>query len=136
MLTISVKFGEPLAQIPEFIHRAFQYLEEYGLEEEGLFRLPGSTTEVHYNFLTNHQINQLKDMLENGSTIDMSACKYIHSVCSLIKLYIRELPVPLCTYDCYDMFLACATVPVPDLKKELLRKVLKYIPVNNFEYVN
>jgi len=30
-----------------------------------------------------------------------------HTACSLIKLYFRELPEPLLTFDLYEAFLAC-----------------------------
>ena len=55
----------------------------------------------------------------------------VHSVSSLLKLYFRELPDPLCTYKLYEDFLAAAKVP-EDLRLSAMRKVVMTLPKDNF----
>ena len=57
----------------------------------------------------------------------------VHSVSSLLKLYFRELPDPLCTYKLYDQFLAAAKLP-EDLRLSAMRKVVKNLPKDHFRY--
>ena len=39
---------------------------------------------------------------------DLSVIQDIHSVSSLLKMYFRELPNPICTYHLYDKFVHAA----------------------------
>ncbi len=55
----------------------------------------------------------------------------VHSVSSLLKLYFRELPDPLCTYKLYDDFLKAAKVP-EDLRLSAMRQVIRALPQENF----
>jgi hypothetical protein len=50
----------------------------------------------------------MKETLQSGEMVDFTIVNhvYIHNICSLLKVYLRELPVPVCTYDLYDMFIA------------------------------
>lgn len=66
------------------------------MEEEGLFRLNGAFG----------QINAMKDAFDSGKVPDLEEAQDSHVVGSLLKLYLRELPEPLCTYDLYDGFVA------------------------------
>ena len=56
-----------------------------------------------------------------------------HSVSSLLKLYFRELPDPLCTYKLYEEFLSAAKVP-EDLRLSAMRKVVKCLPNEHLRY--
>ena len=55
----------------------------------------------------------------------------VHSVSSLLKLYFRELPDPLCTYQAYEDFLEAAKLP-EDLRLSATRQVLSTLPKENF----
>ena len=55
----------------------------------------------------------------------------VHSVSSLLKLYFRELPDPLCTYKAYEDFLEAAKLP-EDLRLSATRQVLSTLPKENF----
>jgi hypothetical protein len=39
-----------------------------------------------------------------GDNVDFNEFKYndIHIICSLLKLYLRQLPIPLITFDVYN----------------------------------
>ena len=42
------------------------------------------------------------------ASADLQACIDIHAVTGALKLYLRELPVPLITFDAYDLTLIAA----------------------------
>lgn len=103
-----------------------------GLNEEGLFRKPGNNTEIQ----------ELKKQMLSGAKVDMNKLKNIHTLASLLKLYFRDLPDPLLTYDCFDMF--CSVHAMPDVnvatedtkvastaKLEALKNVISYLPGTN-----
>jgi hypothetical protein len=56
----------------------------------------------------------------------------VHSISSLVKLYFRELPEPLCTYDLYQKFLSSAKMPL-ELKLAAVREVVSQMPVQHYK---
>ena len=58
----------------------------------------------------------------------------VHSVSSLLKLYFRELPDPLCTYKLYEGFLEAARAP-EDLRLSAMRQVVKALSKEHFRYL-
>jgi hypothetical protein len=55
----------------------------------------------------------------------------VHSISSLLKLYFRELPEPLCTYDLYHKFLDSAKMPL-ELKLGAVREVVSEMPKEHY----
>lgn len=58
----------------------------------GIFRLPGQTSRVQ----------ALKDQYDQGSQKDIPQSEDVHTVASLMKLYIRELPEPVIPHSLFD----------------------------------
>jgi len=87
----TVVFGVPLDQVkkinnvPNVLEETIQYLEQKGLDEEGILRLAGGANEI----------KQLKSVYDSGQTPDFAKCSDIQSVAGVMKLYLRELPRPL-----------------------------------------
>ena len=50
-------------------------------------------------------MNRFKDMIDNNSSIDVLNKADIYVVCSLLKQFLRELPMPVITYDAYQAFI-------------------------------
>ena len=65
-----------------------------GLHEVGIFRLPGQAS----------RIQALKELYDSGSQEDFSATEDVHTVASLFKLYLRELPEPVVPFVFYESF--------------------------------
>jgi len=95
-----VYFGRPLEEsynkaLTQFqIHPVLlciQYLEKH-LEEEGIFRIPGS----------NHIIQTWKISLDRGEEVDFTNCQNPHDVASFLKTYLRELPDGLISVNYYE----------------------------------
>ena len=55
----------------------------------------------------------------------------VHSVSSLLKMYFRELPNPLCTYYLYDKFVEAARSPENE-RLVLMREVVQLLPPPNY----
>lgn len=64
------------------------------LESEGIYRVSGFSD----------AIDELKCSFDRGDIVDFNEFKYndIHIICSLLKLYLRQLPIPLITFDIYN----------------------------------
>lgn len=65
-----------------------------GLHEVGIFRLPGQAS----------RIQALKDLYDSGSQEDFASTEDVHTVASLLKLYLRELPQPVVPFVLYDSY--------------------------------
>ncbi|KAK3736407.1 hypothetical protein QZH41_017912, partial [Actinostola sp. cb2023] len=83
--------------VPIIMDTCIGKIRQDGLEEEGLFRLPG-------NMKT---ISELKAGFNKGENPDINDSE-IHTVASLLKMYLRELPEPLIPYDFFEVFLTSA----------------------------
>ena len=84
-------------EIPLVLEWSSSFIERQGIVE-GIYRLPGLMTNV----------NKLKACFNNYRLPDEDdnfLFQDVHSVASLLKLYFRELPDPLLTYDLYDDFI-------------------------------
>ena len=57
----------------------------------------------------------------------------VHSVSSLLKMYFRELPNPLCTYYLYDQFVEAARAPENE-RLVMMRDVVQQLPPPNYRY--
>eukprot|EP01112_Ceratiomyxa_fruticulosa_P001401 TRINITY_DN1147_c0_g1_i8.p1 TRINITY_DN1147_c0_g1~~TRINITY_DN1147_c0_g1_i8.p1 ORF type:complete len:502 (+),score=93.18 TRINITY_DN1147_c0_g1_i8:195-1700(+) len=98
-------FGVPLEEVmsrpenagvtvPPIIDRSIEYLRARALNQEGLFRISGS----------NSLLKELKRNFDDGEEVDLSTVEDPHVVAGLVKMYLRELPVPLLPYDFYQRF--------------------------------
>ncbi|KAL6050144.1 Protein fam13b [Balamuthia mandrillaris] len=110
----------PDFQIPPFVEKACLHIEEVLLDEEGIFRKSAPTEETkHY-----------RNLLADGEQVELW---YLESevVCDLLKLYLRELPDPLLTFELYDCFLAqCQCAKQANAKLDL-RKSIQLLPAVN-----
>ncbi|KAK3556425.1 hypothetical protein QTP70_008341 [Hemibagrus guttatus] len=76
--------GQP---IPLVVESCIRYINLYGLQQQGIFRVPGSQVEV----------NDIKNSFERGEDplIDDQSDHDINSVAGVLKLYFRGLENPL-----------------------------------------
>ncbi|XP_041065759.1 rho GTPase-activating protein 25-like [Carcharodon carcharias] len=89
------KFGKH--PVPMIVEQCADFIRQHGLNEEGIFRLPGQ----------DNQVKELRDAFDSGERPTFDRDTDVHTVASLFKLYLRELPEPVIPWSQYDNFLAC-----------------------------
>ncbi|XP_054456488.1 rho GTPase-activating protein 22 isoform X3 [Anoplopoma fimbria] len=114
----------PQRLVPVLVEQCVCFIREHGLQEEGLFRAPGQT---------NH-VRELQDAFDRGEKPVFDSSTDVHTVASLLKLYIRELPEPIIPFSKYTQFLSCAQLLTKDKAtgKVELGKQVKSLPQVNY----
>ncbi|XP_025053081.1 rho GTPase-activating protein 24 isoform X2 [Alligator sinensis] len=105
------RYGNRLA--PMLVEQCVDFIRLQGLKEEGLFRLPGQA----------NLVKELQDAFDCGEKPSFDSNTDVHTVASLLKLYLRELPEPVIPYAKHEDFLSCA---------KLLSKEEEMHPANNY----
>ncbi|KFZ67073.1 Rho GTPase-activating protein 24, partial [Podiceps cristatus] len=116
------RYGNRLA--PMLVEQCVDFIRQRGLKEEGLFRLPGQA----------NLVKELQDAFDCGEKPSFDSNTDVHTVASLLKLYLRELPEPVIPYAKYEDFLSCAKVLSKEEEtglKELVKQV-KSLPAVNY----
>ncbi|KAL4641071.1 rho GTPase-activating protein 22 isoform X2 [Arapaima gigas] len=111
-------------RVPRLVEQCVDFIQDQGLREEGLFRLPGQA----------NLVKELQDAFDCGDKPLFDSNTDVHTVASLLKLYLRELPEPVVPFDKYQDFLTCAQLLAKDEDtgtQELARQV-KTLPQANF----
>ncbi|CAB1338026.1 unnamed protein product [Coregonus sp. 'balchen'] len=115
------KFGHRLA--PLLVEQCVDFIREQGLDEEGLFRMPGQA----------NLVKDLQEAFDCGDKPLFDSNTDIHTVASLLKLYLRELPEPVVPFSKYEDFLSCAQLLAKDAEvgvQELGKQVSNLPPAN------
>ncbi|XP_028599483.2 rho GTPase-activating protein 24 isoform X1 [Podarcis muralis] len=115
------RYGNHLA--PMLVEQCVDFIRLRGLKEEGLFRLPGQA----------NLVKELQDAFDCGEKPLFDRNTDVHTVASLLKLYLRELPEPVIPYAKYEDFLACAKLLSKEEEtglNELVKQVKSLPPVN------
>jgi len=111
--------------VPRVVTLCSALVEERGIVE-GIYRLAGITSNVQ----------ALRRAFDDARFPDLLSSqlvmKDIHSVSSLLKMYFRELPDPVCTFSLYDRFVSAVQSTDEDDERSCeLRKVLGCLPRPN-----
>ncbi|XP_026164442.1 rho GTPase-activating protein 22 isoform X2 [Mastacembelus armatus] len=114
----------PQRLVPVLVEQCACFIREHGLKEEGLFRAPGQT---------NH-VRELQGAFDRGEKPVFDSTTDVHTVASLLKLYIRELPEPIIPFSKYTQFLSCASLLTKDKEMGIteLGKQVKSLPQVNY----
>ncbi|XP_066892092.1 rho GTPase-activating protein 24 isoform X3 [Kogia breviceps] len=116
------RYGHRLA--PMLVEQCVDFIRQRGLKEEGLFRLPGQA----------NLVKELQDAFDCGEKPSFDSNTDVHTVASLLKLYLRELPEPVIPYAKYEDFLSCAKLLSKEEEAGVkgLAKQVKSLPVVNY----
>eukprot|EP00211_Chloroparvula_japonica_P003773 CAMPEP_0119139102 /NCGR_PEP_ID=MMETSP1310-20130426/26889_1 /TAXON_ID=464262 /ORGANISM="Genus nov. species nov., Strain RCC2339" /LENGTH=703 /DNA_ID=CAMNT_0007130361 /DNA_START=62 /DNA_END=2173 /DNA_ORIENTATION=+ len=107
-------------EVPSIARKTFKYLANH-MKVEGLFRLSGSSSEVaayKEAFTVGENVNFDQDATDP------------HTIASLFKMWLRELPEPLLTYELYEAFVEMDSLSDDD-KMETLPVLLDKLPETN-----
>uniref|UniRef100_A0A667YE18 Rho GTPase activating protein 22 n=1 Tax=Myripristis murdjan TaxID=586833 RepID=A0A667YE18_9TELE len=116
------KFGPRLA--PLLVEQCVDFIRERGLDEEGLFRMPGQA----------NLVKELQEAFDCGDKPLFDSNTDVHTVASLLKLYLRELPEPVIPFSKYEDFLTCAQLLAKDEEEGVqeLGKQVSTLPLANY----
>ncbi|XP_011895053.1 PREDICTED: rho GTPase-activating protein 25 isoform X1 [Cercocebus atys] len=120
------KFGPHL--VPILVEKCAEFILEHGRNEEGIFRLPGQ----------DNLVKQLRDAFDAGERPSFDRDTDVHTVASLLKLYLRDLPEPVVPWSQYEGFLLCGQLTNADEAKaqQELMKQLSILPRDNYSLLS
>ncbi|XP_058715178.1 rho GTPase-activating protein 25 isoform X2 [Poecile atricapillus] len=120
------RFGQLL--VPILVQKSAEFILEHGVAEEGIFRLPGQDSLVR----------RLRDAFDAGERPSFPRDTDVHTVASLFKLYLRELPEPVVPWLQYEDFLLCGKLLEADETKgqQELLKQLSLLPRDNYNLLS
>ncbi|MBZ3884167.1 Rho GTPase-activating protein 25 [Sciurus carolinensis] len=120
------KFGPHL--VPILVEKCAEFILEHGVNEEGIFRLPGQ----------DNLVKQLRDAFDAGERPSFDRDTDVHTVASLLKLYLRDLPEPVVPWSQYEGFLLCGQLMNADEAKaqQELMKQLSSLPRDNYSLLS
>ncbi|CAF98282.1 unnamed protein product, partial [Tetraodon nigroviridis] len=106
--------------IPRVVESCIRYINLYGLQHQGIFRVSGSQLEV----------NDIKNSFERGNDplTDDESNHDINSVAGVLKLYFRGLENPLFPKERFNDLLACIRIENLYDRALYIRKILLTIP--------
>ena len=110
--------------MPQIVSVCCNFIEARGLVD-GVYRLSGISSNIQ-RLKKTFDDDKIPDLFK-----DRQVLQDIHSVSSLVKLYFRELPSPVCTFHLYDQFVA-AVKATEDLRLLKLKEVIAQLPDANY----
>uniref|UniRef100_A0A8C9RRR5 Chimaerin n=1 Tax=Scleropages formosus TaxID=113540 RepID=A0A8C9RRR5_SCLFO len=113
-------------QRPMVVDMCIREIERRGLQSEGLYRVSGFT----------EHIEDVKLAFDrDGDKADISEDVYpdINIIAGALKLYLRDLPIPVITYDLYSKFIQGAKISNPDARLEAIHDGLLMLPPAHYE---
>uniref|UniRef100_A0A3B4YVT9 Chimerin 1 n=1 Tax=Stegastes partitus TaxID=144197 RepID=A0A3B4YVT9_9TELE len=97
-----------------------------GLKSEGLYRISGFSDSVE-------EVKMGFDKDGENTDISVNAYEDINIIAGALKLYLRDLPVPVISYDAYPRFIEAAKLTDPEKKLEAFREALALLPPSHSE---
>uniref|UniRef100_A0A8C2I277 Rho GTPase activating protein 4b n=1 Tax=Cyprinus carpio TaxID=7962 RepID=A0A8C2I277_CYPCA len=105
-------------QIPLVVESCIRFINLHGLHHEGIFRVPGSQTEV----------NHIRDAFETGEDPLTDSESDIDSVAGVLKLYFRGLDKPLFPEQSFSQLMECVQMENMTEKVEQVKTVVSSFP--------
>ncbi|KAG2387964.1 hypothetical protein C9374_000814 [Naegleria lovaniensis] len=106
-------------RVPLIVEECLNMLEEHA-SKEGIFRIPGHILEIE----------QIISAADSNQQLNLKQYS-VHTVASVLKRYVRDLPDALIPYDMYREWTALATIPNPHEEKETLLNLFARLPDPN-----
>uniref|UniRef100_A0AAR2KU21 Rho GTPase activating protein 4a n=1 Tax=Pygocentrus nattereri TaxID=42514 RepID=A0AAR2KU21_PYGNA len=105
-------------QIPLVVESCIRFINLHGLHHEGIFRVPGSQSEV----------NHIRDAFERGEDpLTDSECD-IDSVAGVLKLYFRGLEKPLFPEESFNQLMECVQIENVAERAAQIKTVISSFP--------
>uniref|UniRef100_H3DM55 N-chimaerin n=1 Tax=Tetraodon nigroviridis TaxID=99883 RepID=H3DM55_TETNG len=111
---------------PMVVDMCIQEIELRGMKSEGLYRVSGFSEHIE-------DVRLAFD--RDGDKADISASAYadINIIAGALKLYLRDLPIPVITFELYTKFIQAARIPNADTRLEAIHEGLLQLPPAHYE---
>ncbi|XP_064602991.1 rho GTPase-activating protein 35-like isoform X2 [Liolophura sinensis] len=111
-------------RIPLFVEMCVQYIQEEGMQAEGIYRVPGNKA----------QVDLLISKFHEDSNLDISSLDIqVNAVATALKGFFSDLIEPLIPPSLYEELFEAARIPQKSCKLVALRGVLRKIRSPNYE---
>ncbi|NXT35322.1 RHG08 protein, partial [Pelecanoides urinatrix] len=107
--------------IPPVMKETISYLKTKGLQVEGLFRRSASI----------QTIKDVQKLYNQGKSVNFNDYHDIHIPAVILKTFLRELPQPLLTFECYDQILGITSVE-SSLRVTRCKQIIQGLPEHNY----
>ncbi|KAL7385040.1 hypothetical protein ABVT39_014148 [Epinephelus coioides] len=111
---------------PMVVDMCIREIESRGLKSEGLYRISGFSDSLE-------EVKMAFDKDGDKTDISVNAYEDINIITGALKLYLRDLPVPIISYDAYPRFIEAAKLTDPEKKLEAFREALALLPPSHNE---
>uniref|UniRef100_A0A8C7XE29 Si:ch1073-416j23.1 n=1 Tax=Oryzias sinensis TaxID=183150 RepID=A0A8C7XE29_9TELE len=109
-------------RVPQLIVDCVAEIERRGLQERGLYRVPGGE----------RLVKELRDrFLQGKSALVLSKVQDIHVVCGLLKDFLRKLKEPLITFRLHKAFMEVSELTDEDRSWTVLCQTVAELPKAN-----
>uniref|UniRef100_A0A8C1JAT1 Si:ch1073-416j23.1 n=1 Tax=Cyprinus carpio TaxID=7962 RepID=A0A8C1JAT1_CYPCA len=109
-------------RIPSLIVQCVHEIERRGLEEKGIYRVPGGE----------RLVKELREKYMSGKgPLMLHKVEEVHAVCGLLKDFLRKLKEPLITFKLHRTFMEASEMADEDKSVETLIKTIKELPQPN-----
>ncbi|XP_071319359.1 rac GTPase-activating protein 1 isoform X2 [Trachinotus anak] len=109
-------------RVPQLIRDCVCEIERRGLEERGLYRIPGGE----------RLVKELRDRFLQGRTpLMLSRVQDVHVLCGLLKDFLRRLKEPLVTFRLHRTFMEASELPDEDNSSAVIYQAVAELPEAN-----
>ncbi|XP_074123165.1 rho GTPase-activating protein 12 isoform X4 [Sminthopsis crassicaudata] len=110
------------ATVPKFVKLCIEHVEEHGLDIDGIYRVSGNLA----------VIQKLRFAVNHDEKLDLNDSKWedIHVITGALKMFFRELPEPLFTFNHFNDFVN-AIKQEPRQRVGAVRDLIKQLPKPN-----
>lgn len=119
---LSVQLESEGRQVPQLVTSCINVIETRALDFEGLYRKSGGASEMKALIEAFETAN-----LANNS-VDFTNFQDISAITSVMKQYLRRLPIPLINFDAYEPFLGTSAIPDSGIRIRAVQDVLRDLP--------
>ncbi|BGP17900.1 Rho GTPase-activating protein [Rhodosporidiobolus nylandii] len=128
--TFGVDLGEQMSrdgvEVPRVLEKCAEAIELHGLDSMGIYRLSGTTSRVQRLKAALDRDVEGTDLLSEENLTD------INDIAAVCKLWFRELPEPLLTWELYHQFIDVSKIENDRLRHIRLHERVNELPDPNY----
>jgi hypothetical protein len=135
-------FARDGSPVPLVVYQCIQAVDLYGLEVEGIYRIPGTSSHIQAmkglfdSGMFGPSLFAFANLLADATQVDFrnpEAFQHdVNSVAGLLKQFFRELPDPLLTEDFYTKFIDAARIDDDTMRRDSMHALINALPDPNY----